>query len=153
MGGPRRRGVSEIVAVLLMIAIVAALGTTAFWFASSSLGTLGGGFSNLMGSQASAVVERFAVEQVVFTESGSPQGATLYVRNVGPDPVRLVEVYVADASTGAFVGGFPVSVSILVGGFAIIPPSSVGFTPVAGETYSFKVVSSYGNGVIVYATA
>ena len=45
----RRRAVSEIVATLIMIAVVASLGVLAFTFASSGLGSLSQSFASLMG--------------------------------------------------------------------------------------------------------
>ena len=142
-----RRGVSEVIGTLLMVAIVASLGATIFIFASGSLNSLSSGFTNLMSRQGNMVSESYVVEQVAF--SGSE--ATLYVRNVGSTTTDIVAVYVTNQTTGASVGQYQLSpaVTVLVGGSYAIGPLT--FTPVHGQTYSFKVDSSRGNSVIYYA--
>jgi hypothetical protein len=153
-GSRGRHGVSEVVATLMMLAIVVGLGVVVFTFASGSLGSATQGFSNLMASQGTAVDESFVVEQAAFTTSGSPQGATIYVRDVGSSPVTVVSVYIVSQTNGAFVGQFPISsTTINVGAFASIGPSTLHFTPTLGYTYSFTVTSSLGNSVIYYAKA
>jgi flagellin-like protein len=63
----RRRAVSDVVATLLMVAVVVSLGVVAFTFASTGLGTLTQSFTGLMSSQGNAVAEHFVVEQVAYT--------------------------------------------------------------------------------------
>jgi flagellin-like protein len=164
----RRRGVSEIVGTLLMLAIVVSLGVLVFTFASGSLASLTQSFTNLMSGQGNAVAEHLVVEQVIFTITGSPTtgGATVYVRNVGTISSTLVSVYVVDETTGAFVGQFPVTMTVNVQAVAAIPYGSTGnsavcgssscgiaFIPVAGNTYQFTVTSSLGNSLVYNAEA
>jgi glycerol uptake facilitator-like aquaporin len=149
--------VSEIVSVLIMVAIVVGLGVIVFTFASTGLGSLTGSFTGLMSNQANAVAERLVVEQVTFTFSGTT-GADVYVRNVGAISSTLVSVYIVDQSTGAFVGQFTVTspyTTLNVGTFVDIPHTllTAGSFPTHGHTYSFTVTSSLGNSVIYDAMA
>src|SRR5712691_2818841 len=91
----RRLAVSEIVATLIMLAVVASLGVLVFTFATSGLGSLSQSFTSLMGGSGDAISEKFVVEQVTFTTSGS-QGADVYLRNVGTISTTLVSVYIVD---------------------------------------------------------
>ena len=152
-----RRAVSEIVSVLLTVAIVVSLGVLVFTFASTGLGSLTGGFTGLMSGQANALAERFVVEQVTFTFSGTT-GADVFARNVGTISSTLVSVYVVDQTTGAFVGQFTAGTlpaTVNVGTFVDINihQAAANFAPSHGHTYSFTVTSSLGNGVIYYAKA
>jgi len=65
----KRRAVSDVVATLLMTAVVVSLGVLAFTFASTGLGSLTQNFGGLMSNQGNAVAEKFVVEQVAFTTS------------------------------------------------------------------------------------
>jgi flagellin-like protein len=66
-----RRGVSEIVGVLLMLAIVVSLGTAVFALTSGGMASLRQNYAAAMSANGQAAVENFAVEQVTFT-IGSP---------------------------------------------------------------------------------
>ncbi len=144
----RRHAISDIVATLIMIAIVASLGVIVFTFASTGLGSVSQNFANLMGNSGNAVSEKFVVEQVTFTTSGT-QGANLYVRNVGSNPTTLVSVFIVNQTAGAFVKQVPLSsTTVNVGNFVNV---FVAFIPKHGFTYSFTVSSSLGNRVIYNA--
>jgi flagellin-like protein len=148
----RRRAVSEIVATLIMIAVVASLGVLAFTFASSGLGSLSQSFSSLMGGSGDAISEKFVVEQVTFTTAGT-QGADVYVRNVGTISATLVSVYIVDQTSNTFISQTTVSTAVNVGTFVDIPHTTLTFTPSHGHAYSFTVTSSRGNSVIYDAEA
>jgi uncharacterized membrane protein len=148
-----RRAVSDGVATLLLVAIVVSLGVMVFAFASSGLGSLSQNFVNLMTGSGNAIAEHFVVEQVTYTTSGSPQGADVYVRNVGALASTLVSVYIVDQSSGVFVSQVTISTALNVGTFVNIPHATLTFTPTHSHTYSFTVTSSLGNSVIYYAKA
>jgi len=148
----RRRAVSEIVATLIMIAVVASLGVLAFTFASSGLGSLSQSFASLMGGSGDAISEKFVVEQVTFTTSGA-QGADVYVRNVGAISSTLVSVYIVDQTSNTFVSQITISTTLNVGTFVDVPHTTLTFTPSHGHAYSFTVTSSRGNSVIYNAKA
>src|SRR5712691_5205997 len=146
----RRRAVSEIVATLIMLAVVASLGVLAFTFASSGLGSLSQSFSNLMSGSGDAISEKFVVEQVTFTTSGS-QGADVYVRNVGTISTTLVSVYIVDQTSNTFISQTAISTAVNVGTFVDIALHT--FNPSHGHAYSFTVTTSRGNSVIYNAKA
>jgi len=69
--------VSDVVATLLLVAVVVSLGVIAFTFASTGLGSLTQSFTGLISSQGNAVAERYAVEQVSYSSGGMVvEGAT-----------------------------------------------------------------------------
>ena len=148
----RRRGVSEIVSTLLLVAIVVSLGVLVFTFASGGLNSLTGSFSGLISSQGNAVAEHLVVEQVIFSFSGTT-GASVYVRNVGTVASTLVSVYIVDQSTSTFVTQVAIDTALNSGTVVAIPASTLSFSPAHGNTYSFTVTSNLGNSVIFYAKA
>lgn len=148
----QRRGVSEIFSTLLLVAIVVTLGVLVFTFASGTLSSLTGGFTNLMSGQSNAVAEHFVVEQVTFSFTGTT-GASVYVRNVGTISSTLVSVYVVDQSTNTFVTQVAISTTLNANSVVDIPYTTVTFTPAHGNTYSFTVTSNLGNSVEFFAKA
>lgn len=148
----KRRALSEIVTVLLMVGVTATLGVLVFAFSSGGLGALTQNFTNLISSNANAVSEKFVVEQATFSFS-APTGADVYVRNVGALASTLVSVYIVDQSTGTFTSQVGISTALNVGTFVDIPHTTLTFTPSHGHTYSFTVTSNLGNSVTFYAEA
>jgi len=72
-----RRAVSDVVATLLLIAVVVSLGVVVFAFANGGLGVITENFTGLMSSQGTAVAEHVAVEQVSYSPGGMVvEGAT-----------------------------------------------------------------------------
>jgi flagellin-like protein len=65
-----RRAVSDIVGVLLMLAIVVSLGVLFFGFASGGMGSLSQGYSSAMTGKGNARSEKFGVQAVTFTSLG-----------------------------------------------------------------------------------
>ncbi len=66
-----RRGVSEIVGILLMLAVVISLGVLIFAFASGGMNSLSENYASGMAGRASAAREKFVVEQVAFASPGT----------------------------------------------------------------------------------
>src|SRR5712692_4010041 len=66
-----RRGVSEIVGILVMVAVVVSLGVLVFGISNGAMSSLSRGYANRMTGYASARSENFVVEQVTFTSSGT----------------------------------------------------------------------------------
>jgi flagellin-like protein len=150
-----RRAVSEVVATLLLVAIVVSMGVIVFTFSSGSLSSLTGNFSGLMTNQGDAVAEHFVVEQVAFTFTGTT-GADVYVRNIGTIASTIVSVFIVDASTGTLVTQVPLTTgqgTLDVGTVLDISHTILTFTPSHGNTYSFTVTSSLGNSVTFYSEA
>jgi len=63
----KRRGVSEIVGVLLMLAVVVSLGVLIFAFASGGMNGLSESYASAVANRKGATSEKFKVEQVAFT--------------------------------------------------------------------------------------
>ena len=87
-----RKGLSTIMANLLMLIIVVFLSSMLFVWAVSSFGTYQGGAAYWFSSKSLANQERVTVEYVGFT-GASLNNAKIYVRNVGAIPFTLAAVY------------------------------------------------------------
>ncbi|MDG6919904.1 MAG: hypothetical protein JRN59_00055 [Nitrososphaerota archaeon] len=99
----KRRGLSPIIAELILIAITVVIGTTVFYAGSTAVGGYASGFSLLFGKSANAAQEIYVVEYAQFGTSN----VTLTVRNVGYVTVQLASVDIFNASSvGA---GYPTS--------------------------------------------
>lgn len=147
----RKKGaISEIVATLLMLIIVVSLGATVFAFATNGFGAFGNSFSSLFSNSSSQVQENVVIQQVAFTNTGTPStsGITLYVLNAGTNPATIEAVYVQNATSNTFVNQFtssplPVSINSQVVQHITI----TGFVPDHGRTYTLTIATSYGNTV------
>lgn len=147
-----RPGVSDIIGILLMLSIVIALGAVAFIASSGAMSGLSENYAAGMAQRANARAERFAIEQVAFSFSGTT-GADVYVRNTGTIPTTLVGVYISDLTSGSFVSQTTLSTTVNVGAFIDISHATLTFTPSHGHEYSFTVVSSLGNSEVHEAEA
>lgn len=150
--GRERRGVSTVVAELMMIAVVVALGTVVYTFASTAFGNFGSGFANLVSGSGQQLSERLVVEQVAFVSSGT---VDVYVRNVGGNVINVTAVYADNLTSGTFVGsvltkGSGCGTTVLVGSFQILCLKMVW---VPSQVYSFAVATSRGNSVVVDSKA
>jgi hypothetical protein len=144
--------VSEIIAVLLLVAIVVSAGVLVYAFASGALSAIAQGATGLISNQGNDVAERFVVEMVSFTFTGTT-GADVYVRNVGTTDSTLVSIFIQDQSTNTFVGRFAISAALSAGALVDVPHTTLTFTPAHGNTYAFTVTSSLGNSVTFDAEA
>jgi flagellin-like protein len=59
----KRRGVSDVIGVLLMLAVVVSLGVLVSAFADGGMASFSQGYGNAMAGQKSALSEKFNVEQ------------------------------------------------------------------------------------------
>lgn len=99
----RRRGLSPIIAELILVAITVVIGTTVFYVGSAAVGGYANGFSLLFGKSANAAQEIYVVEYAQFG-TGS---VNITVRNVGYVVVQLTSV---DLFNQTAVGaGYPTS--------------------------------------------
>ncbi len=71
-----RRGVSEIIGVLLMLAIVVSLGVLIFTFSSGSMNSLSENYAAAMTNRKGGAAEKFQVEQVTFSTGSAGTLAT-----------------------------------------------------------------------------
>ena len=90
-----RKGISTIMANLMMLVIVVSLSGLLFVWATSSFGAYTGGAGYWFSSRSIANQERVSVEAVYFGSTGPVNNlVTLYVRNVGTIPYTVASVYV-----------------------------------------------------------
>jgi hypothetical protein len=131
-----------------MIAIVVGLGATIFAFSTTSFTDFGNNFVSMISNSGNQVLEQYIVEQITFSTSGS-QGANLYVRNYGQNPVTIASVYVVNVTANSPVQSYQLSpqVTIQPGSFSII---SLAYTPKHGFTYGFTLASTLGSTVVAY---
>jgi len=88
-----RRGISTIMANLMMLVIVVTLSSLLFVWAISSFGAYQGGAGYWFSSRSIANQERLSVENVFFTTSCGTCNNLVYVRNVGTIPFTIASVY------------------------------------------------------------
>ena len=99
----RRRGLSPIIAELILVAITVVIGTTVFYVGSTTVGGYASGFSLLFGKSANAAQEIYVVEYAQFG-TGT---VSITIRNVGYVVVQLASVDLFNqTSVGA---GYPTS--------------------------------------------
>ncbi len=120
-----RRAISEVVGVLLMLAIVVTMGVFIFSFASGGMNSFSESYAAALASQAKASAEKFAVVQVAFASPQAPAldgtGTNQVVGSSSSIAASLtttqggdvVMAYVSPADTGATA---PPSVSGISGG-------------------------------------
>ena len=170
-----RRGVSPIVAELLLIAITVGLGSTVFLIGSTTISGYTTGFSLLFGENASAAQEIFVVEYAQFV-TGSPNSTVITIRNVGFIPAEVASVSLfnrTDVDAGlATSGTFTLTTTppITVPASSACPYCSASASAVAipvqafcqiqvqfnwssGTTYNLVISTQRGNTLVVQEIA
>jgi flagellin-like protein len=159
----RRRGLSSIVAELLLIAVTVTIGSTLFFVASSSVGGYANGFSLLFGKSANAAQEIYIVEYAQFV-TGTPRTVTLTIRNVGYIESQVAEVSffnvtkTSGATSGTFSSSQMTTTCTKAANYATIPVANfcaitVTFNWGSGATYNVVVSTQRGNRIVVQAGA
>jgi len=136
------RGVSQVIAALLLIAIAVAAAILLYVFAIGLLGSLGSG-----GGQQTK--EQVIMESYNFLTSGGP--VTITVRNVGPSAVNI-------GGADFFINGVKATMTGGCAGATLTPTQSCGAslalgggsTLVSGAAYPLKIVTPDG-GVFSYS--
>jgi flagellin-like protein len=134
-----RRGVSEIIASLILVLIVTAAGTVAYSMSLSSFNQSSSLFELQTGQREEQAQERFAVIAVSWDTANQ---LNLTVLNYGKTDLTVDAVYVSGTAVTNYQGGRGVKIGALNLVF-------VGFnssTPIlAGQTYDILVVSERGS--------
>ncbi|MEM0011233.1 MAG: archaellin/type IV pilin N-terminal domain-containing protein [Candidatus Bathyarchaeia archaeon] len=130
----RRKGVSPVIATLLLIVIAVAAAVLAYIWVTGYMGTLQ--------AQAGAqqVQERIKIEGVKISSDGTIQ--TVYVRNIGDTQVKIVAVYLLD-SGGSVLGKIDQTTTLSPESAIAISATTLP-TVTAGKTYIIKVVTARG---------
>jgi len=112
-----KKAVSPVIANVLMVMAVFALGTILFAWATSSFGMYQGGAGVWFMNRGDALKERLVIECVDFT--GAPPGPPLvkdrinvYVRNVGTIDLKVVAIYVNGTAAAATSPSLPTSFGV-----------------------------------------
>ena len=137
LGMPKRwrskKAVSPVIANVLMVMAVFALGTILFAWATSSFGMYQGGAGVWFVNRGEAMKERLVIEQVSFTSQYAgpiPPPANeliiIYVRNVGTIDCRIVAIYVNASAAPSMIQ-------------IVNPPLSPGITLKVGSVTSINV--------------
>ncbi|MEM1693953.1 MAG: hypothetical protein QXH21_08840 [Ignisphaera sp.] len=129
----KRRGIGELIAILIVVAIVAVVGILLFLM-----------FSGMLRGTGRAVLTISA------TGTASPDGTsatiTLVLQNTGEGTARITEIYVEPIGTGASQAPNPSGVTVVgaadVRGDAGAPPASLPSMPSSGFDLASKRVAS-----------
>ena len=169
----KRKGLSPIIAELLLIAITVTIGSTFFFVGSQSIGGYANGFSLLFNKNGNAAQEIYVVEYAQFSSGPT---VTLTIRNVGYVEVELASVSlfnVTDVGTGYPTSGtftnsttpalvkvatsaspycawYQHMLQIPVGTFCQV---SIAFNWYTGATYNAVVSTDRGNSIVVQEIA
>jgi len=112
-----KKAVSPVIANVLMVMAVFALGTILFAWATSSFGMYQGGAGVWFVNRGDALKERLVIECVEFT--GAPPGPptvrdriNVYVRNIGTIDMKVVAIYVNGTAAPSTSPSLPVSFGV-----------------------------------------
>ena len=134
-----------------MIVVVVGIGSTLFALATNSFSSFSSNLSNQFTNSGNQLSEQIVMEQIIFSTSGT-QGANIYVRNDGVNPVTIASLYVQNETANSFVESVQIpsssQVTINSGDFTII---TVTFTPDQGNTYGFTIASTLGTTLTSFA--
>jgi len=163
-----RRGISTVVANVMMIGITLSLAAILVAWSGQSYGAFSGGSQLYYQQRGQALQESFVIEEVFFIKTGTPNNQIdIFVRNVGLININITAIYVNGTSltpqsgTGycTFSGTHP-SVSIGVGfpcEFNVDWPQSScspNYCPWnSGNIFYIVVASTRGNQVAYTARA
>ena len=171
----RRRGVSEMIATLLVLAIVVVLGTVVFAFGSAAFTSWSQGFGNLIGLKTSQLEETFIVEYVQFNGTYPTQTVVVTVRNVGSITTEVASIAISNLTSFTGTGSqflefsgptqiaaappnptdtnscvAPAGESYFVVGVGYSCSFRVSYHWVSGTAYNVVVSTARGNTVTLY---
>jgi len=91
-----RRAISTLLANVLVVTMVVALGTMLFIWTTGVMGMYQGGAGVWFSTRSEVMKERLAIEEVWFTNAVGQdrKNITIYVRNVGTNELKIAAVYV-----------------------------------------------------------
>ena len=88
-----RRGISTVVANMMMIGITLSLGAILVAWAGQSYGAFSGGSQLFFQQRGQALQESFVIEEVFFEKNTTNQQVFVFVRNVGLININIVAIY------------------------------------------------------------
>jgi len=136
-----RRGVSHIISVLLVTVMTVAMSVSVFVWAVNLVGQYQGSYGILFSKNVDKLKECFVIEDVWFVDDDN---ITIYVKNVGEIPIKVVSVYVNHAP----VTTSPSSQTIGIGEHKKLRVVDQSWT--SGQTYHITIVTERGNTISGY---
>lgn len=139
-----QRGLSPVIASVLLVLIVASLGSVLFLYANSSVQIYASNTGAFLSRSSDTLKERFAIEYVRFESST----LNVTVRNVGRLDIRVVALYLLDATDGRILlASTGVTSLVNVGLFTSFTIPYGSFVPQSGTTYQVSIVTDRGSRV------
>lgn len=148
----RRRALSYILSVVIMILITTSLATVVLLWGLNEVSTSRSSFSSSIRARTDRVQEHFTVEDVRFNSTH----LRVYLRNTGAIQIVVDQVYVNHqvgtiASSSSSSGGTKLSLGVQALGWVdVARPSAVTLT--SGQTYTVNVATTRGSTVAEYWT-
>jgi hypothetical protein len=99
-----RRGISTVVANMMMIGITLSLAAILVAWAGQSYGAFAGGSQLFYQQREQALQENFVIETVFLNTSANPDQIFVFVRNVGYIDINIVAFYVNGTSLPPIAG-------------------------------------------------
>ena len=154
-----RRGISTVVANMMMVGITLSLGAILVAWAGQSYGAFSGGSQVYYGQREQALQENFVIEEVFFVQNSTCSSCILvFVRNVGLININVVAIYVNGApitpiTTGSTHGWCSYSGTPPLQGLTVgqVCEFSLSFTWVSGSVVTIVIASQRGNQVATSA--
>ena len=127
----KRRGVSPVIATLLLIVIAVAAAVLTYVWVTGYMGTLQ--------SQAGAqqVQERIKIEAIDITNN------KVYIRNIGETKVTIAAVYLINSTTGSIIANTTTATDISPGDLQSVSLTLSTYMK-SGATYIVKAVTKKG---------
>lgn len=133
------RGISTIMANLMMLIIVVTLSSMLFIWATSNYSAYLSGAGYWYSSRSLANQERMSIENVFFSKTGSVNnGVTVYIRNVGAVPFTIGSIYVNGTQYNIVLP------PVLISQTLTVPITLVGQTWVKGDLQTIEVATLRG---------
>ncbi len=136
----KRAGISEALASVLLVLIVAGLGALLLSYSTSSFQLTQDTARTLSSVSSAASKERLTVEFVQFS---SPSTITVYVRNTGKIDATILALYISDP-TGKVLSNTPTSLAL---NLLQLGNVVVSFTFTSGSTYLITLATSRGSSL------
>ena len=133
-----KKGVSPVIAVLLMIAIAVAAAILVYVWAMGLIGTL-------TGTGGQQVKEQIIMDAYNWQTPAGPM--TIYMRNVGSSQIIVDAVYVGGASAASNMNS-QLTLQSTASPIAVSIPTSI--SPTSGVAYTVKVITKTG-GVFTFS--
>jgi len=146
-----RKGVSPVVATVIIITVTLVVGFAVFAFVNSEAAVASGAFGQSTASYVNCLRERFVITNVAFNYPSSGQVRVWFYNN-GAINTQIVEIYIGTSTTSMTkISSFSSTPSTLEVGKSCYVTFTYTINP--GITYYIKAVGEFGNVVFYYQKA